>query len=157
MTKRGRPPVLDDFKTRDILALLSMGCSRRTAARYVGCAVSTIRNTARRDPKFAEALGQAECNLEIAYLSNVQKAARKEQYWRAAAWALERRKPEDYAPRGPNVITVEQLQEVLGELAGIIVEEVPVARHRKRIVQRVDALVAGLRRSIREETSHEPH
>lgn len=155
MAKCGRRPVLDEGKRREILAILSVGCSRRTAAKYVGCAVSTIRNTAQRDPEFAEQLGRAECNLEIAFLGNIQKAARKEQYWRAAAWALERTKPEQYAPRGPNVITVEQIRDVLGELAAFIVEEIPIARYRKSMIKRVDGLIADLRRSIGEETGHE--
>ena len=57
MAKRGRPPVLDEGKQREIVAILTMGCSRRTAAQYVGCAPNTIQSTAERDPKFAEKLG----------------------------------------------------------------------------------------------------
>ncbi len=60
MAKRGRPPVLDEMKQREIVAILSMGCSRRTAAHYVGCAHSTIQYTAERNDKFAEKLDRAE-------------------------------------------------------------------------------------------------
>jgi hypothetical protein len=139
--------VLDEIKKREILAILTVGCSRRTAARYVGCAADTIVNTAQRDPAFAEQLARAEHNAEIGYIKNIQKAAKKEQYWRAAAWALERRNPEDFALRSPEVITVEQ----------IIVEEVPVARYRKNILRRLGALKAGLRRSSKRKVpSREP-
>ena len=55
----GRRPVLDDAKQREIWPL-SVGCSRADAARYVGCAVSTILNTARRQAEFAERLRHAE-------------------------------------------------------------------------------------------------
>lgn len=149
MAKCGRRPVLDEIKKREILAILTVGCSRRTAARYVGCAADTITNTAQRDPAFAEQLAHAEHNAEIGYIKNIQKAAKKEQYWRAAAWALERRNPEDFAPRSPEVITVEQIQHLLAQFAEIIVEEVPVARYRKSILRRLGALKAGLRRSSR--------
>ena len=42
--------------------------TRRTAAAYVGCAVSTIQNTADRDAGFAAQLGHAEHQAEISYL-----------------------------------------------------------------------------------------
>ena len=152
MAKRGRPPVLDEIKKLEIVAILSVGCSRRTAASYVGCAVSTIQNTADRDPKFAEKLRHAEYQSEIAYLKNIQKAARKEQYWRAAAWALERRNPQEYGPRSPDVITVDQIRLILAEFAEIVVDEVPVPMYRKKILKRLDALTAVLRRSAKKES-----
>jgi len=155
MARCGRRPVLDEIKRREILAILTVGCSRRTAANYVGCAVSTIQNTADRDPKFAEALRHAEHQSEIAYLKNIQKAARKEQYWRAAAWALERRNPEEYARRGPDVITVDQIRLILAEFTQIVVSEVPIPRYRKNVLKRLHALSAGLRRSANKETTDE--
>ena len=71
------------------------------AASYVDCAVSTIQNTADRDATFAEKLRQATYNTEVGLLKNIRNAAKKEQYWRAAAWALERRFPERYAAAVP--------------------------------------------------------
>jgi len=147
MAKCGRRPVLDQFKKREILALLTVGCSRRTAARYVGCATSTIQNTALRDAAFADELRRAEYKSEIGYLKSIQNAAKQEKYWRAAAWALERRNPQDFARRGPDVITVDQIKQILAQFAAIIVEEVPVAKHRKSILKRLGAMTAGLGRS----------
>lgn len=143
MAKKGRRPALDDRKKGDIVAILSVGCSRKTAARYVGCSVRTIANTARRDPAFAEALAQAESRLEIKLMKNIGSAAEKAQYWRAAAWALERRNPDDYAPRPRNVVTWEQVRQLLDLLADVVVEEVPVARFRKNILKRFDSLATG--------------
>ncbi len=156
MAKRGRPPVLDKTKKGQIIKLLSVGFSRRAAADYVGCAVSTIRNTAGRDPQFAEHLRRAEGALEIRCLGLIQNAAGKERYWRAAAWALERKKPQEYAPRGPDVVTVGQIREVLGRLAEIVVEEVPAARYRKTMIKRIDRLIGSLRRQVTEETGNDP-
>jgi len=137
MAQGGRPPVLDSGKRREILAILSVGCSRRTAARYVGCSPTTIQNTADRDAAFAEELGRAENRAEIGYLKSIQKAAKKEQYWRAAAWALERRNPEDYGPRHPETVTIEELKQLLTQLTQIIVGEVPVSEFRKQILKHV--------------------
>ncbi len=86
MEKRGRRPVLTEGKQREIAAILSVGCSQSVAAQYVGCAVSTIQRTADRDPKFAEQIGKAKSNAELGLVKNIRNAAKKEQYWRAAAW-----------------------------------------------------------------------
>ncbi|MGQ9576476.1 MAG: hypothetical protein ACUVUC_14280 [Thermoguttaceae bacterium] len=147
-----RTPVLDEFKKREILAILTMGCSRRTAARYVGCAPATIRNTADREPEFAEQLRRAESKAEISLMKNIQKAASKEQYWRAAAWALERKNPEEFAPRSPDVVTLQQITQLLAQLQQIILEEVPVARYRKKIIQRIGALTAEVARARKPHT-----
>lgn len=148
--------MLDEIKQREILAILSVGCSRRTAARYVGCAHSTIQRTAHRDPEFAAKLRQAENRQEFTYLGNIQQAARKPQYWRAAAWVLERVFPEKYARRGPDVITVDQIRQVLAQFAQIIVAEVPVAKYRQKIIKRLEALTRSLCRSPQpEDTDHE--
>ena len=153
MAARGRPPVLDDVKKREILAILAVGGSRPTAASYVGCAVSTIHNTACRDAEFGQAIRQAEHQSEFANLKHIQTAAKKEQYWRAAAWALERKNPDQYGRRKPDVLTPEQVKFVLAQMAEIVLSEVPVASFRKRILKRLGALCAGLRRSAKKETA----
>jgi len=135
--KRGRKPVLDEMKQREILAILSVGCSRRTAARYVGCAPSTIQNTAERDEKFAEKLLQTESKAVVKLMKNINEAAKKAQYWRAAAWALERLSPEDYASPHPDVITKKQISQLMAHFSQIVVEEVPVDAYRKKIMKRL--------------------
>jgi hypothetical protein len=144
MVQRGRRPVLDNVKQDQICALLAIGFSRQEAARYVGCARSTIHRTAKRDPKFADKIRQAAYNNEIGCVGKIQKAADKAQNWRAAAWLLERTIPEKYAHRGPNVITVEQISRLLSQLTDIIIQEVPVAANRKNIIKRMEALNRGL-------------
>ena len=145
MARRGRKRILDGYRRCEILAILTAGGTRDTAAKYVGCSVPTIQNTADRDPKFAEKLRKAEQGTEIAYLENIRKAARNERYWRAAAWALERINPSRYARRSPDAITIEEIKDLLGQLAEIITEEVPVAKYRKGILKRLSAISSGLK------------
>ena len=139
-----RPFALDQGKKREILAILSMGCSRRAAAKYVGCSPTTIANTAQRDPEFATQVERAESKAEIGYMKNIQKAAGKEQYWRAAAWALERKYPDQYAPRSPDAIARGEVIGLLTQLTEMIVQEVPVAKFRKTLLKRLQSLVAAV-------------
>jgi len=144
MTKTGRKTILDIDKRREILAILAVGCSRRTAARYVNCAVSTIQNTADRDPDFAAAVARAEKQCEIMLLHRVQKAAKQDQYWRAAAWLLERMNPEDFAPRGPDTLTGAQIAQILARLGTILVENIPLPQIRKQLIRKVNGLAISL-------------
>ena len=148
MAKRGRRPVLDQYKKREILAILFVGCSRRTAARYVGCDPKTIVNTAERDAAFAKSLREAEQKSEIDNMKNIQEAAKKAQYWRAAAWILERRNPEDFAPKNPNALTIDDLRQLLAEFVQIIMEEVTVAKYRQRLLKRLGTLTARFRQPL---------
>jgi hypothetical protein len=120
----GRPPVLDEARRRTIIALVSNGSSRRMAAAYVGCSPSTITRTAARDPEFAARLARAEGNAETEALALIRKAARKERYWRAAAWILERKNPADFGPCKRDVVTEDRLRRVLGSLATLVVKDI---------------------------------
>ncbi|MGQ9606567.1 MAG: hypothetical protein ACUVTW_10225 [Thermogutta sp.] len=140
---------LDAYRKREVLAILSVGCSRRTAARYVGCSPSTIARTAQRDAAFAEELRKAELKAQILFMKNIAAAARKEPYWRAAAWALERLNPEEFGPRKPDLLTADQVRELLAEFADLVVQEVPAAKYRKNILRRLRTLGgSGIARAI---------
>jgi hypothetical protein len=142
-----RRHVLDSDKKEAVVALLSVGCSQRLSARYAGCPESTLRRVIARDPAFAAKVRKAKCNAEVGLLRNIRGAAKKEQYWRAAAWMLERTFPDRYARRGPDVITVEQIGYLLTQFAQILAEEVPVAKYRKPVLRRLQDLCRGLSNS----------
>jgi hypothetical protein len=142
-----RRTVLDEGKQREICAILAVGCSRLIAARYVGCHRNTIRSTAMRDKNFLRAIRQAESKHEILHLTHINAAAKEGRYWRAAAWALERKYPTRYGHRDPHMFTIEQVSQVLAQFADVILEEVPKTAQRKRILARLNDLTSGLRRS----------
>jgi hypothetical protein len=152
MTKPRRR-LLDEVKQKEVLAILTVGCSQSMAAKYVGCSPATIRREAVRDPKFAQQLREAKGNAELGLLRNIRNAAKKEQYWRAAAWALERMFPERYARRGPDVITAEQLAQVLEQLMQRIMHHVPVPKYRKNIVKDLESLARSFGQTIRKKES----
>jgi hypothetical protein len=141
MNKRGKPPILDAVKRETIATLLSMGCSQSMAADYIGCAVTTIQRTADRDPAFAAMLNKAKCHAELGLIRNIRNAAAKEQYWRAAAWALERFFPDKYGQRAPDLITREQLSQILARFADAIVQNIPVEKYRKNVIHALEIIV----------------
>jgi hypothetical protein len=109
----GRLAVLDDTKRRKIVALLANGSSRRVAARVVGCSHTTITRTAARDPDFAAELAAAEQTTEVEALRNIRRAARKNRYWRAAAWLVERKNPADFLRRTPTSLNENEIAQLL--------------------------------------------
>jgi hypothetical protein len=111
-----RRGVLDEEKKANVLLLIASGLSRREAAGYVQCAHTTIGRTAARDGDFATKLAQAEANSHVAAVSAIRGAMRDPKYWRAAAWMLERRSPEEYARRDPNSFTADQVMSLLARL-----------------------------------------
>jgi hypothetical protein len=157
----GRPPVLDDTKRRQVVAILSLGGSRRTAARFVGCAVSTIQNTALRNPAFDEQLRHAEGGPQIEFLKRVRTASAKEQCWRAATWALERLNAEEFGKRNPELIPLDQARRLMDQLAEILTEEIGDRDVRLRIVRRVERVTEQLRAAApqpaRVESDDEPN
>lgn len=135
-------PILDDVKRGQICAMLAVGCTRQTAAAFVGCDVSTIRRTALRDEKFAADLRHAEHGLEFLQLKNIQKAS--ERSWQASAWMLERRFPDTYAKRDPRLVTPQQVARLVAGFAETIATEITSPDDRLRVLARLQDLAAAL-------------
>lgn len=103
--KVGRPRALDDAKKTEIIAIISVGGSRGDAAKYVGVAVTTIADEAKRDEAFSDSLLRAESECKMHHIRKIHRA--KE--WQASAWFMSRRYEEfrekkqgdDDADKGP--------------------------------------------------------
>ncbi len=141
--QRGRPPALGPNKRKRVLALLDMGCSRRAAARAVGCSPTTITRTVQRDPEFAAELAEAESRLETHLLESVRNAAKNDRYWRAASWLLERKYPIDYKPRDPKLYTSDQVTQLINAVFNALREELN-EEQLQRAAAKLDALLAEL-------------
>ena len=91
-------PVLTEEKRNAIVAILSVGCPRYVAARYVGCSPATIARTAARDPQFAARLRQAQASVELAFLRRIGKAAQAFRRAPGAAGSPRRGRPRPAEP-----------------------------------------------------------
>ena len=132
---------LTQFEKAGIIAVLTAGCSRETAAIYAKCSRWKLRQAISEDVTFAAEVAKAEQESEVFFVNKIRKAADKEQYWRAAAWALERRCPNRYAARGAGTLTMDQVRQLVSKLADIVVQEIPGGAERRKILHRIHELV----------------
>lgn len=139
MPQIGRPRALDEFKRREVCALVAVGCGIQTAARYVGCNPVTIRREALRNPDFHEQLRRAELAAELEPLQAMKRAAAT--HWRAAAWLLERTHPNRFGRRNPESLRPEQIESLMVQLGEAIAEEMPDGASAERIVRRITAMM----------------
>ncbi len=107
---------LDALKQVEVIALLTWGFSRRTAARHVGVTHTTIARTAARYPHFAKQLADAERRADFNALKMVRDASQQDKYWRAAAWLLERRLPDEFGHRAPHSFSGDQVMAMLAQV-----------------------------------------
>ncbi len=77
----------------------------------------------------------------------IRAAMRQERYWRAAAWVLKRRNPDNFGPRQPKVFSQAELCQVLSKVAEMLVGELPEENCR-RTIQWLDEVILGLRDEI---------
>jgi hypothetical protein len=147
--KFGPGEVLDDRKRAEVLHLISLGCSRRMAARRVRCSHTTIARTAGRDPIFALDLSIAESELDMEALALVRAAASDRKYWRAAAWILERRNPEEYGKQTACGFSGKEVMAMLAQVFAYTSERLPEAEQEGFL-----RMFNGILRNIETESEH---
>lgn len=108
----GENPILNG-KKRAILEALKGGNTRRAACRLATIAPETLYRWMRQDVTLHDAVTRAEAEAEEAMVAAVR--AQVSEDWRAAAWWLERRKPE-FATR-QTVTVLQQLQRDVEQLS----------------------------------------
>ena len=135
---------LNEDKLKEIVAILSIGCSIETAAKFIKCSPATIRNEIGKNADFATEVESAKQQSEIYFLQKIKAAANKDQYWRAAAWALERRCPNRYAARGAKSLSEEQVVSLIRNLVEIVLPEVHDRIERMNIMNKVHKLIKSL-------------
>jgi hypothetical protein len=138
MTKRK----LTTKDKNEILAILSVGCTRAAAARSVRCSPYILRREMADHPQFAEDIAKAEGGSELFYLSRIRNATQKE--WRAAAWILERRFPKHYGVKKPENMTSEQVQNFMTSCMQIIADSLTNKKRRNKMLNRLAKEMEGL-------------
>lgn len=135
---------LSDERKREAALIVSIGCDRETAAKYVGCDAEAFRSAVLCDEGFAEALAKAEAGCELAHMRNIQQAAREDRHWRASVWWLERRLPDRYAKRDAGAVSRKELMRFLSSLAGGIAATVQTEEDRQRVLDKLGDLAESL-------------
>lgn len=112
---RGRPLKLTPEIQDRICEALRAGNTRRDSAAHAGVSHSAFAKWIQLGKQkgaravyfaFADACEKAESQAIVRNVAIIQKAA--ETSWQAAAWWLERRRPNDYAKREKRDVTVRQ-------------------------------------------------
>ena len=125
---------LDERRRAEICAIVGVGCSQATAARYVGCTPGAISAAKKRIASFREEMLHAEAHHELVLVRHIHQAAVGPNGWRAAAWLLMRRYPERYAARAAETVTPQQIEDSLEYFANQVAREVKDASARSRIM-----------------------
>lgn len=94
MAEVGRPTKYTPETVKKITGAIQTGATYRLAAQYGGIGLSTFNEWRHQYPEFAEAVEEAEGQGAVMLIAKIQRAAGNS--WRAAAWILERRHPEEY-------------------------------------------------------------
>ena len=139
MTQFGRPRALNDIKRSEICALVSAGCDIERAAKYVGCNPRTIRREALRNPEFHDRLRKAELSVELEPLQQMRKKANT--HWRAAAWLLERTRPERYAKHDVMRLNKDQVMEIVEYFLDLVSDEIDDPQTKRRVFNQVGATI----------------
>lgn len=92
---------MTDAVCEKILATVALGVWPDRAAQIHGVNPASMRKHKQRNDDFVTALEKAEAEAEGAFHGRILKASGK--HWTAAAWMLERRWPNRYAKREPEV------------------------------------------------------
>jgi hypothetical protein len=73
---------------------ISRGASYKMACRLVGIHFDTFNEWRKAFPEFSDRLAQAEAEAALSRLDRIDEAGQKD--WRALAWMLAHRHPEDF-------------------------------------------------------------
>ncbi len=92
--------------------------------------------------------------MEIESLRTLRDAARDTKYWRAAAWRLERKNPEDYAPRPPGTYTDRQVFGIFTKVM-IYLGDVVSLEQRETVMKRVEKMLEDLSAGVPRPVLHD--
>lgn len=104
-----RPPLYTPARANLVIDAVRAGLSYKLAAHRAGVSYDTLNRWRRAgdfpgaSPElcgFCERLRQAEAQAAERHVSNIEAAGQKD--WKAAAWFLERRFPEDFGRAASN-------------------------------------------------------
>jgi hypothetical protein len=118
----GSSRIMTPARCEKFCALIAESHSQEEAAEAIGVSIRTIQRERKRDEDFDHevrlALQKTPDPLKL-----MEQAARS--HWRAAAWLLERRNPEEYARRPVNTTSPKKVATALRFMVESALEAVP--------------------------------
>lgn len=99
----GRPSKKTPERIDAILRALRAGNTRAASARFAEIHYDTFYDWMKTDADFSDAVEKAEADAEVRFVTRIATAA--EETWQAAAWWLERRRPEDFRQQSAQHLT----------------------------------------------------
>jgi hypothetical protein len=100
----GRPCKLADPQRREtLLKALEAGNTRKAACAYAGLSEDAFARYCASNPDFTDDVGEAEAKAVIRHVGLILQAANKD--WRAAAWWLERKFPDEWGRKNRTILT----------------------------------------------------
>jgi hypothetical protein len=147
-----QPPriTLTDEQKAQVYGILSVGCDRQTAADFIGCRPSDIRDALQNDLPFLARVRRAEARAELSHMGNIHEAAKEKKDWRASVWWLERRSPDRFGRRGPGTVTARQLKAFVKILLDILSSEITNQDDRQRVIDRLREIGDAAEKLLRE-------
>jgi hypothetical protein len=144
MTNSCNPSYLSEQQRREACAILTVGCDRETAARFVNCSPADLRRAMATNATFAADVRRAEASSEVTHMRNVQSAGREEKNWRASVWWLERHAPHRYGRRDGETVTPGQLKTFVAMLVSMAVDEIHDEADVRRLTARFNEAIRSL-------------
>lgn len=142
MSKTGRPRVFDEEQRKLLCGLIASGFTRKQATEHVGVSRRTVARALQDDEQFQNLLQNAELRQELRPIQHI--ASQMPKNWRAAAWLLERQRPELYVRRTPRTVTLGDLRGIFGGLIKLLLEGVPEHETRDRVRKNVETFLSQL-------------
>lgn len=135
--------LLTETQQSDFCALLTLGCDRETACKYVGCSLDELRTAVDRESNFGKRILKAEAAVELKHMRNISKITEDPKEWKASIWWLEQHAPERFARR-VDALPASKLRDLVTEVACAIGEEVTQEDDRRRMVKRLHQIADSL-------------
>jgi hypothetical protein len=133
--RTGRPSKCSPERVEAILAMLRAGNTRSAAAAAAGVDRSQLWRWMARDATFRNAIEKAEAEAKLRFVGQIDRAV-TDGTWQAAAWWLERRRPDAWGKRERVDLTVRREAERLAAELGVDAAE---------LVREAERIAAGAR------------